>query len=138
MVSKVEWNDSYLLGIPEIDLQHKKLIAVANDLYDAASGSEEKYKLNMAKVLKNLTDYTVYHFSAEEAFMRQYGYGGADMHKVAHDSFISEVNNQIKKLSSGTREDGLRFYSYIANWVLTHIAKADRVWAAFVKPKLER
>jgi len=136
MVSKIEWNDSYLLEIPEIDLQHKKLLEVANKLYDTASGSEESYKLNMAKVLKSLTDYTVYHFSAEEEFMRKYGYAGVALHKVAHDNFVSEVNHQILKLNTGTRDDGLQFYSYLANWVLNHIAKADRVWAAAVKPKL--
>jgi hypothetical protein len=42
-MQKIEWNDSYLLGIPEIDNQHKKLLAVANDLYDAASGSAGNY-----------------------------------------------------------------------------------------------
>lgn len=136
MVTKIEWNDTYLLGIQEIDLQHKKLLSVANELYDTASGTEESYKLTMAKVLKSLTDYTVYHFSAEEAFMARYGYTGVSAHKVAHDGFIGEVENQIRKLPNGTKEDGLRFYSYIANWVLNHIAKADRVWASFVKPKL--
>ena len=32
MVEKIEWSDSYLLGIPEIDNQHKKLIQIANEL----------------------------------------------------------------------------------------------------------
>lgn len=136
MTAKIEWDDSYLLGIPEIDNQHKKLISVANDLYDAASGTEEQYRLKMAKVLKALTDYTVYHFSEEEKFMHKYGYPGESIHKIAHDSFVNEVNNQIRRLGSGTREDALRFYTFIAGWVLTHIAKADRVWAAFVKPKM--
>lgn len=33
MLEKIEWSDSYLLGIPEIDNQHKKLLKIANDLY---------------------------------------------------------------------------------------------------------
>lgn len=136
MTEKIEWSDSYLLGIPEIDGQHKKLLAVANGLYEAASGSAERYKLDMSKNLKKLTDYTEYHFSSEEEFMRSYGYSGADEHKKFHDAFIAEVNSQIQKLSADNREDGAQFYKYVADWVLTHIAQADKVWAAFVKPRM--
>lgn len=135
MADKIEWDDSYLLGITEIDNQHKKLVEIANELYETASGSPEAYKLNMSRVLKKLTDYTVYHFTNEEEFQRKYGYAGVDIHKNAHDNFIKEVNFQIKQLSDN-REDGMRFYSYMVNWILNHIAKADRVWANFVKPKL--
>ena len=58
-MTKFEWNDSYLLNITEIDNQHKKLLSIANELYEILIGSEEAYKLNMSKVLKKLTDYTV-------------------------------------------------------------------------------
>ena len=75
-------------------------------------------------------------FSNEEEFMRKYGYSGVDIHKTAHDNFINEVNHQIKQLSSDRKDDGARFYSYMVGWILNHIAKADRVWAAFVKPKI--
>lgn len=37
-IAKIEWNDSHLLGVPEIDQQHKQLIARANELYDVAIG----------------------------------------------------------------------------------------------------
>lgn len=133
-MDKIEWSDTYLLGIPEIDNQHKKLLAVANDLYDTAAGPADEYKLKMSKVLRSLTDYTVYHFSEEEKFMAKYGYPSAAVHKTAHDSFVNEVNHQIAKLDSGSQADALAFYSFVANWVLTHIARADRIWAAFVKP----
>lgn len=100
------------------------------------SSSDDNYKINMSKVLKELTDYTEYHFSYEEKFMRKYAYLGADVHKLSHDSFISEVNTQIRKLSSDKKTEVLAFYKYIVNWVLVHIAKADQVWAVFVKTKL--
>ena len=34
MAVKFECNEIYELGIPEIDLQHKKLISISNELYD--------------------------------------------------------------------------------------------------------
>ena len=136
MVEKIEWNDEYLLGILEIDNQHKKLVAIANELYDTITSNPEDYKLEMSKVLKKLTDYTVYHFSSEEDFMRRHGYAGVDLHKTAHDGFINEVNHQIKQLSDDNKETGAKFYTFVLQWVLTHIARADKIWAKFVKDNM--
>lgn len=136
MAVKFEWNEIYELGIQEIDLQHKKLISISNELYDIAIKGDVNLKITMSKILKNLTDYTVYHFTSEEEFMKKYGYQGAPMHKIAHDNFVAEVTQQIKNLSEGSQEDVLIFYDYIANWILAHIAKADKIWATFVKEKM--
>ncbi len=70
-IAKIEWNDSYLLGVPEIDQQHKQLIAIANELYDVATGDESVYETKMPVILKKLTDYTVYHFSMEEPLQKK-------------------------------------------------------------------
>ena len=136
-MEKLSWNDSYLLGIAEIDLQHKKLLSLADDMYEIVNGDEATLKVNLSKVLKSLTDYTVYHFTNEEEFMKKYGYPSADMHKSMHDNFIAEVTKQIKSLNSATKIEAERLYSFLASWVLNHIAKSDKVWAEYVKPNLK-
>ena len=136
-MEKLSWNDSYLLGIPEIDLQHKKLLSLADDMYEIVNGDEDSLKVNLSKVLKSLTDYTVYHFSNEEEFMKKYGYPSADMHKSMHDNFIAEVTKQIKSLNTATKTEAERLYKFLASWVLNHIAKSDKVWAEYVKPNLK-
>lgn len=136
--AKIEWSDSYLLGITEIDNEHKKLLKVANDLYDvvARSANNAEFKMKFSPVLKKLTDYTEYHFDDEEKFLRRYDYPGIDAHKMAHDNFIKEVNEQIKSLTTATPTDGVKLYQFMVHWVVTHIAKADVVWAKFVKSKM--
>lgn len=136
-MEKLSWNDSYLLGITEIDLQHKKLLSLADDMYETVNGDEASLKVNLSKVLKSLTDYTVYHFTSEEEFMKKYGYPSAAMHKSMHDNFIAEVTKQIKSLNNATKTDAERLYSFLASWVLNHIAKSDKVWAEYVKPNLK-
>ena len=54
MVDKVVWSDEYLLGVNEIDSQHKKLVEYANDLYDVASVGGQEYEKKMQSVLKIL------------------------------------------------------------------------------------
>lgn len=132
-IKKIEWNDEYLLGVPEIDRQHKKLIAIANELYDVVTGDESALKEKMPSILKELTDYTEYHFSNEEELQKKIGYVGLSTHKAAHEFFIKEVGFQIQKLSADSKGGVLGFYKYIAGWVLNHIAKADKIWANFMK-----
>lgn len=133
---KLEWNDSLLVGIPLIDDQHKKLVAIANKLYDIATGPADVFKSKMQEVLKEARDYTLYHFSAEEKFLKEHDYPSIDMHKVAHDAFVSEIDGEIKKINDPTQADAMRLYSYFQNWLFQHIARADHIWADFVRPKL--
>ncbi|AEE16482.1 bacteriohemerythrin [Treponema brennaborense] len=137
MAEKIEWRDSYNVNIAEIDMQHKKLVAIANELYDLTVGEPAVYPNNVSKIIKKLTDYTVYHFDHEENFFRRYGYAQADFHKMQHEQFIQQINEQIRKLSQPTQADGQRLYEYLVTWLLNHIAKSDKVWAAFVLPKLK-
>lgn len=137
MAQKLEWLDSYSIAIEEIDNQHKKLLTIANELYDLATGDSENYKNEVSKALKKLTDYTEYHFSYEEKFQRIYDYPQTDFHKLQHDQFIQQVNSQIKKLATPAQTDGLSFYDFLVTWVLNHIAKSDKVWADFVVAKIK-
>ncbi|MBQ7882640.1 MAG: hemerythrin family protein [Treponema sp.] len=135
MIEKIQWSDEYLLNIPEIDEQHKKLLSYANNLYEIVVGSKEEFKNKMTSVLKDLTEYTQYHFENEEKFMADNDYYGIDVHKLAHDGFILEVKKQINQINDEDVESAEKFYIFVTKWVLTHIAKADKVWANFIKEK---
>lgn len=137
-IQRAKWDDATLgLGIEEIDNQHKKLVALANDLYDIAVGSIADYKAKMPSILKGLADYTVYHFSEEEKLMAKYNYASLPLHKSAHSSFVAEVSQQIKKFGQGDQKDALTLYAFVANWVVMHIAQADHVWARYVKRQMQ-
>ena len=51
MAVKFEWNENYELGIPEIDLQHKKLISISNELYDVATKDDVNLKLTILRAI---------------------------------------------------------------------------------------
>ncbi len=138
MVELVVWADSLSVGIDEIDLQHRKLLEICGELYTASKLDSEQYKLKMSKVIKSVTDYTVYHFREEEALQRRYGYPQADFHKIQHDDFVSSVSEQVNKLNENDPADGANFYAYLANWIVTHVAKSDKIWAGFVKKAMEK
>ena len=131
----MEWKKEYEVGVPAIDGQHKKLVELAGNLYAAVTGSADAYKRDLPKILKGLGDYTVYHFTTEEKLMKKYGYPGAETHKLAHRNFIAELNNQVQKLARGSIDDGVQFYEFVGMWLLTHIAKSDKLLADFLIKK---
>lgn len=49
VTTKIDWNEFPKAGIPEIDLQHKELVAVFNDLADAIAQGQG------ARVIKKIT-----------------------------------------------------------------------------------
>ena len=61
MAQKVEWSDSYLLGISEIDDQHKKLIAIAmaDPVANPALIGPRMYEKFIYPYTKELTDYAL-------------------------------------------------------------------------------
>jgi len=133
MVNILKWDDSLATGFEEVDLQHKKLILIIDDVNESLKVPEDEYALRMAKDLKRLTDYTVYHFSEEEAFMRRYGYPDLERHHAEHEAFVAEVKRQISTLSRADSAGGFNFYRFLGNWLLNHIAKSDRAWADFIR-----
>ena len=135
MDNLLTWNDSLSTGFDEVDLQHKKLISVINDVHTAMNAPKQTYATGMSKALKKLTDYTFYHFDEEEKFMRTHDYPELDAHRKEHQSFIEQVNRQIQTLSQADPEDGYRFYRFLGSWLLNHIAKSDQAWAAFISDK---
>jgi len=123
------WDDSLSTGVDEIDLQHKKLILVINDVHAVLDAPEASRAASMSKSLKSLTDYTHYHFSEEEALMRRNAYPQIEAHKTEHAAFVAEVTRQIRGLAQPDPDAVIALYGFLGSWLLTHIAKSDRAWA---------
>lgn len=133
---KVDWDESYRLNVPEIDAQHIKLVKMINDLYDIIIEYPEAYTSKSPKILKELLDYTDYHFKFEENnYFRKYGYEVSDLHVSQHNSFVRNIEDRINTAASNISE-GKELYRYLVTWLLHHIAKSDKAWALFVLPKM--
>ena len=62
----IKWNDSFSVGVVEIDLQHQKLVALINDLNEAML--QARGKTVLTRILNELVSYTVVHFGTEEKY----------------------------------------------------------------------
>ncbi len=133
MTQILKWQDSLSTGIEEIDLQHKKLIKVIDEVYQNSLLSDEQFSLIFPKSVKKLTEYTHYHFEEEERLMKRFGFPGTPDHEAEHRAFTDEVHRQLSALTKATPNDGYQLYRFLGQWLLSHIARSDQQWAAFVR-----
>jgi hemerythrin-like metal-binding protein len=129
-VSKVvQWSDSYSLGLPEIDDQHKTLIDLMNDLW-AAIAANAPIEDNQ-KILLRLEQYTVAHFGAEETMMRTMGYPDFEAHRAAHQGFVKRLQAEGERLQKGERLN-LDILHFLRDWLVNHILVSDKAYAAYL------
>jgi hemerythrin len=129
----VEWDERYALGIPLIDSQHKKLIEITNKLYMGCLKGDEAAKLYFMKAVREAVDYVKYHFAAEEKLFERIGYPAAADHKKQHEEFIKEILREIGTFKEGRKFVPNMFVRYLRDWILTHIAVSDKLYADYIK-----
>lgn len=127
------WKDEYSVGINSIDLQHKKLINLINQLQTAVKYSTgEDFE---REALNELVDYTKTHFTYEEGMMEQNGYPDFEAHKTQHVNMIKKVEEvlaEYEKDSDTAMENAL---NYLSEWLINHINGTDKEYSSFMISK---
>lgn len=129
----LDWKSEYSVGITEIDLQHKKLIAMLNDLHEAMGSG--KGKETLSKIVKGLMDYTQSHFATEEKYFKQFSYPKTASHVMEHKKFVQEVSDFAKKYEEGKLTLSIEIMKFLKTWLTTHICGVDKEYAPFLKEK---
>jgi len=129
----IAWRESLAIGVPEIDSQHKELLAHFDRLLKACENGMGKEELQ--RLLGFLDDYVIKHFSDEEAIQRKQRYPGYADHKSEHDGFIA----RIKELREEIAADGIAVHhvtetnNLLLKWLVNHITKRDGELGAFLR-----
>ena len=121
----IEWRDEYSVGVPEMDQQHKGLIALINRL------TEEEHSTGMiAYVFDALDQYVKEHFRAEEALMRAAGYGDLKQHKKQHRDFEGWLRAVKQSHAAGASTFMLAetVNDFLRKWLIDHILKTDMAY----------
>lgn len=121
----VTWSKSYETGIPLIDTQHKKLLALTNQLYVACLAGRDTATVFFLEAVHEFVDYVQEHFSAEEELMAQYAYSRLAEHKAKHAEFAKKLLSETQEMKAGKPMVPLIFLHYLRDWILNHIAIDD-------------
>lgn len=129
----IEWGPRYHIGLKSIDDQHKILVDLMNELYDAFGSNKNKKVIR--KVLQELLDYTVYHFGNEEDLFQKHGYKESENHEGQHEKFIERIRNFKDEFEKGNAVLSFDLIDFLKNWLLNHILKIDAKYVPFLKEK---
>jgi hemerythrin-like metal-binding protein len=125
----INWSDELSVQIKSIDDQHKILIEQINMFcanFNIGSKTEK-----MENLIKAMKDYTIFHFSTEEKYMKQLNYPEYNSHKAEHDKFVETVTDYEERYKNGRLLLSVEITFFIKEWVSTHILVTDKKYSEF-------
>lgn len=126
----IKWSDALLIGIPEIDDQHRAFIALVDRFQ--ALGRHHPSPKKLRAILVDVMSYAETHFIAEERHMRRAGYPGLVEHAVKHHAAATSMHTLLAQDTSSVEQ-----YRFLANflrtWLVDHIMGDDKAFGAWIE-----
>lgn len=123
-----QFTDDCLIGIEEIDAEHRKLFQMINEAFELL-----KEPSNTSLVAKNmltaLADYAAVHFAHEEAYMQKINDPELPRQQKEHAAFTAKIQSfQPQEINSDTANDVLTdLLTYLVHWLYSHILSSDMI-----------
>jgi len=131
--SFVHWKDEYAVGITAIDDEHKKLLNLINNLLAAVHcNTGEEFERH---AIKELVEYTRYHFQREEELMAAHNFPDFEGHKAQHDQMIDTVERFCKRYEERGRDVLEEVTEHLKLWLLQHILGTDQKYGPYLKSR---
>lgn len=126
-----KWLSFYETGNEEIDNQHKKLISLVNEMFEAIS--KDNSFSSSKKIVMDLVDYTDYHFTEEEELFIKYKYPAAEGHLLQHKNFVDKIWEFKNSIENESKLVNMNIFTFLRDWLHNHIVKSDKEYAKFFK-----
>ena len=130
-MSFIIWNKSLLMGIEEIDEQHKELMGIINKVHSYYPGNKIA---EIESLIDRLTEFARIHFSTEEKYFEKWNYPYADEHMVEHEKILLKIlqfKAKSEKYSKELLNEILKFLK--DEWFENHLKKHDRKYSNYFK-----
>jgi hemerythrin-like metal-binding protein len=127
------WNDTLSVKIGVIDMQHKNLVAIVNEMHQAMVAGHGKQELG--KILSSLVKYTQEHFKTEENFMESRQYPDYVSHKSEHEKLTQTVLDFQSKFQRNEVGLTIEVMDFLKSWLGKHIMGSDKKYAPFLHSK---
>lgn len=102
---KVHWLDTFELGVPEIDGDHRTMVALMRAIESAMEAERQASSLGL---IDRLFDYCRDHFRREEILLRSWGYAEVDGHRAYHDEMFLTAAQIRATCVQKSEHDGFR------------------------------
>jgi hemerythrin-like metal-binding protein len=129
----VPWTERFSVGVKEIDLQHRGLLDIINQIIDSIEKKNEWR--TTATILDSLINYAYNHFATEERYMKEAEYPELLWHVGLHLEFIRKVFALSQEVSLKGLEIQREMLTYLTEWYSNHVLGVDRKYMASFSAK---
>lgn len=124
---------AHLLGIPEIDQQHSRIVSLLNKLNAAVKKNEAPEVI--ARLFDDLIALVRAHFKTEDCLMEEHEYLGKDAHVNEHQRLVLELGYLKEKFILGSE---LLVLQSLKDWLLNHVLLSDKQLADFLAQQADK
>ncbi|MBI4893177.1 MAG: hemerythrin family protein [Acidobacteria bacterium] len=129
----IEWSDALLIGVEEVDRQHRHLVEILNRLHEAMqTGGKSR---DVVRVMQDVVRYTKYHFETEERYMAAAGYPELAAHRLKHRAMVAKVGAFSEEVLSGKSTVTMRLMTFLKEWLSRHILETDKRFGEYMARK---
>ncbi len=119
----LEWQDKFLVGVPEVDHEHRELIRLINSLHESLSRqqSTELVRATLGEIHAGISA----HFALEEKNMQSWRYPDFAEHKRDHERLLDELHDFLDACEQQMPPDTDAFGARLNAWFETHFQTHD-------------
>jgi hemerythrin-like metal-binding protein len=128
-MEELQWKDEYLLGIPAVDLQYKRIFDCFVAIAEAGLTKQDESPGDSSMI--QLAGLVHQHFALEEGMMRSFGYPGLERHIEEHRQFLSDVQGLARRSQGTTGRVSHEMIKVFRKWLQEHIMTSDRRYVEY-------
>lgn len=132
MEHRPQFLPSFVVGIEQVDHEHRRLFEIAGKVYDSLNSNSADALAAARAAAVELLDYTATHFANEENLMEAAGYPELAAHRQLHEQLLFKAHDMQLRAEFGDRHVPLELNRFVYNWLIDHIQTQDRKFGKFM------
>lgn len=133
-MSLINWKDEFSVGVTAVDLEHRDLIELINDLHALMHerATHDQVVSSLGEIFAQISA----HFALEEKFMRESRYMAYAEHKEDHEILLDDLRDIMDQVEDDGSYKELQLSKDLSYWFSEHFRKHDaRLHAATHGPR---
>ena len=128
------------MSVEQMQQTHEDEIEILNTI-DKLAINHSRGESTLEELEAKLDEYIAHvnqHFANEEQLMEQYNFPSFEMHKMAHDMFLADLNYSVRAWKEfGDIKKIINFVRKTPEWIVMHVNSVDAPTADFLAVKIE-
>jgi hemerythrin len=130
----MSWEADLSVGVREMDDDHRDLIGMLNEIYEATSAGRKDQ--DISELVERVVARAKAHFAHEERLLDEAGYAEADAHYKEHDRMIAKALSVQAAYRCGSPcALSQEFFDFLRDWLLHHIRECDKLYGPSLNAK---